>query len=370
MTIERSRMGLALQLSDVVRHRTVGGRNYPASVADAADVVELARRVESHISTLWLTDNLGYRHTTTLLGAIAATTSTLHLGTFTAFPYGRSPVDTAAALATVRELMPGREFSFGVSRGGGAVTNLYRSERPLALLREYVTAVRALLAGEPVDTDATPELVRTHAVRPGQRLQSNLDPVHVPVLVTSTGRLGLRLAGAIGDGVQFVTQQPTQSAALLAEPDFDARSGLRDLEQAREGSGGRAFRRVYGISVSVASDPQDAVNFARRQVAGVLATKNAEQLAASGIDPELPGRIRSALRSGGGLVEASRSVPLDVVKKLVATGSPHEIADHVSEVVERSSKWGFDEHFVCFPLGPDVADAVDTIVSTILPVVR
>lgn len=113
----------------------------------------------------------------------------------------------------------------------------------------------------------------------------------------------------------------------------------------------RPFRRVYGISVSVASDRQEAVNFARRQVAGVLATKSAEQLAASGIDPDLPSRIRSALRDGG-LVEASRWVPTEV-----------------SEVVGRSRNWGFDEHFVCFPFGPDLRDAVERIASKILPAI-
>ena len=361
-------LGIALQMSDVVRQRVVDGKAYVASVRDARDVVDLARTLEPSFSRLWLTDNLGYVNTTALLGALAASTSSLDLGTFTAFPYGRSPIDTATALATVRSLMPGRDLAFGVSRGGGAATALYHSDRPLRLLREYVTTLRALLAGQTVETDQTPELVRTHGLRPGSHVSVNIEPADVPLLITSTGRRGLRLAGEIGDGVQFVTQQPTQSAALLAEPDFPARSGLAELDAGREASASaRPFRRVYGISVSVASDPQDAVNFARRQVAAIIATKRDDQLVDAGIDPQLGQRVRAAMTGGDGLAEASSWVSADVVTRLIATGTPDQVAEQVSASIERSRAWGFDEHFVCFPLGPDVKDAVDTIVREVLP---
>jgi alkanesulfonate monooxygenase SsuD/methylene tetrahydromethanopterin reductase-like flavin-dependent oxidoreductase (luciferase family) len=365
------RIGIAVQLTDVVRTRVVDGRAYEASVGDAAAVVELARRLDPHVSRLWLTDNLGYRSTPVLLGAVAAATRSLGLGTFTTYPYGRTPLDVAAGAATVDEILGDRELVLGISRGSRAVTNLHGAERPLRLLREYVGALKALLAGEAVEVDAVPDVARSCGLQAGQRLRLEVDPADVPVVVASTGPRTLRLAGAVADGVQFVTQQPTQSASLLADARFAELSGLAGADEAREAAGrSSGFRRIYGISVSVAPDTDDAVNFARRQVAGVLATKRDEQLAAVGIDPGIAGRVRAAVDGGAGLTEASRHVPGDVVRRLVATGSPAEVAEQVATSIERSRKWGFDEHFVCFPLGPDLKGAVDTIVGDVLPALR
>ena len=67
------------------------------------------------------------------------------------------------------------------------------------------------------------------------------------------------------------------------------------------------------------------------------------------------------------MAEASSWVSADVVTKLIATGTPDQVAEQVSASIGRSRAWGFDEHFVCFPLGPDVKDAVDTIVREVLP---
>jgi 5,10-methylenetetrahydromethanopterin reductase len=368
---DASGIGIAIQLTDVVRHRSIDGKDYVASVGDAKELVDFAQQLNSHFSRLWLTDNLGYRNTIALLGALAATTDALDLGTFTAFPYGRDPIDTASALATVREMMPGRDLAFGLSRGSRAVTDLHHAEYPLRLLKEYVNTVRALLAGTTVEVDDVPELARTHALRAGTRMKLHTDPIYIPILMASTGHRTLRLAGAIGDGVQFVTQQPTQSASLLGQPDFAERSGLSEVAAGRETNTiQREFRQVYGISVSVASDPLDAVNFARRQVAGVLSTKEESQLAAVGIDPAIAREVREVLRNGSGLAEASRRVPTDLVRQLIATGTPDEVAEQVARSIDRSRGWGFDEHFICFPLGPDVRDAVGTIVSHVLPALK
>lgn len=369
MTEKAGGLGIAIQLTDVVAKRVVGDRTYAPSVGDAAALLELARTLEPHFSRLWLTDNFGYRSTTTLLGALAASTS-LDLGTFTSFPYGRNPVDVAASLATVQELMgEERDLAFGLSRGSRLVTDLHLGDRPRHLLGEYITVLRALLAGETVAVDDHPELARTHALQAGGRMVLHTDPVDIPLLVASTGPRTLRLAGEAADGVLFVTQQPNQSAGTLASPEFARVSGFDEVQAARA-SQSRPFRQVYGISISVAPDPADALDFARRQVAGVLATKRDEQLIEVGIDPDVARAVRAALDGSGGLAEASRQVPADVVRRLIATGTPAEVASQVTDAVERARQWGFDEHFLCFPLGPDLKGAVETILGGVLPELR
>jgi 5,10-methylenetetrahydromethanopterin reductase len=360
--------GIAVQLTDVVARRVVGGREHPATVRNAADLVSLGERLDGHFDRLWITDNLGFRNTTVLLSALAARTS-LSLGTFTSYPYGRSPIDVASSLVTIKELLGPRDLAFGISRGSRAVTQLHHGDRPGRLLGEFVPAVRRLLAGERVAVADYPELVRTHAFAPEAVLQLQIEPADVPVLVASTGQRTLRMAGERSDGVLFVTQQPTQSAGLLAQPQFAEASGLAAVEEGRVVSTIEGFRRVYGISVSVADDPDEATGFARRQAAGLLSTKTGEQLAAVGIDPDVGRAVREAMDAGS-LDDASGRVPLDVVRQLIMTGEPAAVAEQVAEAVERTSTWEFDEHFICFPLGPDLRQAIDIVTAEILPRLR
>ena len=65
---------------------------------------------------------------------------------------------------------------------------------PLTLLREYVTVLKALLAGQSVTVDG--RYVRL------DRVQLDWPPQqHVPVLIGGIGPKTLQLAGEIGDGV-------------------------------------------------------------------------------------------------------------------------------------------------------------------------
>ena len=112
----------------------------------------------------------------------------------------RNVVTTAMEIATLDAMFPGR-VRVGIGHGvqdwmrqaGAAVAS------PLTLLREYVTALRDLFAGQSVTTDG--RYVRLDNVR--------LDwPVAQPlaVLIGGTGPKTLRLAGEIADGVILDSQ--------------------------------------------------------------------------------------------------------------------------------------------------------------------
>src|ERR1700732_2263894 len=63
-----------------------------------------------------------------------------------------TPLGLAAQAATLAQLSGGR-FVLGLGTGGygpGFGTSRARPDRPIGLMREYVTAVRGLLAGQPV----------------------------------------------------------------------------------------------------------------------------------------------------------------------------------------------------------------------------
>ena len=122
------------------------------------------------------------------LAAVALETSTLRLGTWVSNPVSRHPVVTASAIATLEDLAPGRTY-FGIGSGGTGVWHLGHRAARLGDLREYVTAVRQLLA-EGTATYRGAEC----------RLEWGRG-LSVPIIMSAHGPRALRLAGEIADGV-------------------------------------------------------------------------------------------------------------------------------------------------------------------------
>ena len=122
------------------------------------------------------------------LAAVARETSTLRIGTWVSNPVSRHPVVTASAIATLEDLAPGRTY-FGIGSGGTGVWHLGHPAARLAELRDYVSAVRQLLA----DGTATYQASEC-------RLEWGRG-VSVPIIMSAHGPRSLRLAGEIADGV-------------------------------------------------------------------------------------------------------------------------------------------------------------------------
>ena len=122
------------------------------------------------------------------LGAVARETSTLRLGTWVSNPVSRHPVVTASAIATLEDLAPGRTY-FGIGTGGTGVWHLGQPAARLADLREYIAAVRQLLA-------------EGRATYQGSECRLEWGRgVSVPIIMSAHGPRSLRLAGEIADGV-------------------------------------------------------------------------------------------------------------------------------------------------------------------------
>ena len=122
------------------------------------------------------------------LGAVARETSTIRLGTWVSNPVSRHPVVTASAMATLEDLAPGRTY-LGIGSGGTGVWHLGQPAARLADLKEYVAAVRRLLA----DGTAT--------YRESKCRMEWGRGVSVPIIMSAHGPAALRLAGEIADGV-------------------------------------------------------------------------------------------------------------------------------------------------------------------------
>jgi alkanesulfonate monooxygenase SsuD/methylene tetrahydromethanopterin reductase-like flavin-dependent oxidoreductase (luciferase family) len=136
------------------------------------------------------------------------------------------PLALAAQAATVGQLSEGR-FVLGIGTGGygpGFWASLDLPDRPIAIMRDYLVTLRALLAGETVTYEG-----------PGVRLRAaTLGATNLPPVGLQLGALGpqmVRLAGELADGALLNWATPERiadSRRLVAEG--AARAG-RDPQQ-------------------------------------------------------------------------------------------------------------------------------------------
>jgi 5,10-methylenetetrahydromethanopterin reductase len=128
------------------------------------------------------------------LGAAAARTSRIGLATGVLIPHLRHPMVTAAAIATLAELAPGR-VSVGI--GSGFTGRLTMGQPPLRwkAVGEYVRTVQALLRGEEPDWEGAP-ISMLHPQGFGAPR-----PLRVPFLMGVAGPKGIAVAHELGDGV-------------------------------------------------------------------------------------------------------------------------------------------------------------------------
>jgi alkanesulfonate monooxygenase SsuD/methylene tetrahydromethanopterin reductase-like flavin-dependent oxidoreductase (luciferase family) len=157
-----------------------------------------------------------------------------------------SPLALATQAATVGQLSDGR-FILGIGTGGygpGFWASLGMPDRPVAVMRDYLTVVRALLAGETVTYDGPALRLRDASLVLGGLAR-------VPVYLGALGSQMLRLAGELADG------------ALLnwATPDRIAHS-RRLLHQGAARGGRNAAEVTLTMYIRVCVD--DDVDAARR----------------------------------------------------------------------------------------------------------
>lgn len=192
--------------------------------APPARMVEVARLAEqSGFGMICFADERFYREVYTSLAVLAASTSTIQLGTCVTDPYSRHPAMTAAAIATLDELSNGRAFlGFGAGLSGFSEMGVDR-RKPVLAMREAITIIRALLKGGTADFQG--ELLSLHAGR------LNFEPLRgdLPIYIASNGPQGQVLAGRVADGaIMEGCGTPEEARAFVARVRTAAREAGRD----------------------------------------------------------------------------------------------------------------------------------------------
>jgi 5,10-methylenetetrahydromethanopterin reductase len=163
----------------------IGAHFLPEDFPDFIECVQLAE--ESDYDRVWVVDSqMLWEDVWVYLTRALAVTERIQLGVAVANPLTRHYTVSASAAATLAQLHPGRVI-LGLGRGDSAVRTLGLKQVATKKFAEVVPRVRALLAGEEVETEHAPIRIRW------------VTGETVPIAVAATGPRNLRLAGALAD---------------------------------------------------------------------------------------------------------------------------------------------------------------------------
>jgi coenzyme F420-dependent glucose-6-phosphate dehydrogenase len=273
------------------------------------------------------------------LGAAAATTSSIGLGTSVLTPTMRyHPAIIAQAFATLGCLAPGRIF-LGVGTGeamnetpitGGEFPG--RKERRLKMA-EAIQVIKQLWSEERVDFDGAYYQLRRATIydRPDEP---------VPIYVAASGPLAAKLAGRVGDGFICTSgKDPQLYVNLLDNVREGAEKAGRDYE---------SIRRMIEIKVSYDRDRQVAHDACAFWAALALTPEEKEGVE----DPVEMERLAD------NAVDRAHT-------RFIVSDDPHEVVEKIKPYIEL----GFQELVFHFP-GDDQKRYLDEFAADVFPLLQ
>ncbi|GAA0581236.1 LLM class flavin-dependent oxidoreductase [Paractinoplanes ferrugineus] len=317
----------------------------------AAQVLTYARRAEElGFDELWVVEDLGFRGGVAQAGAVLAATSRIVVGIGILPAGARNAAFAAMELATLAQLFPDRLIA-GLGHG---MPDWMRSAgawpaSPLTLLREYATALRTLLRGEPGPPAG--RYVDVAGVRIGE-----IPATPPPVVLGVRGPKSIALAGEVADGLLLAepatppyiadSRRRLTPAAVpagaavagagsaMAGPAGSAMAGpagaaMAGPNGAAAGSGAGAAERPLVITYDaavVADDGRAARDLARPGLAWIGEPDWAPHLAPLPFAADLA-RHREA---AAGPTEFAATMPDEWVGELALAGTPDEVRARIA----------------------------------------
>lgn len=313
--------------------------------------LEMAKYAEERgFEAIWQADTRLARDCVVLMSAFLTTTQTLKIGSGILPIWTRNAAVIAATWSTMHEMAPGR-----VMLGLGAWWEPIASRvgvnrtKPLQAMREHVAAIRRLFTMEEVTYHG--EFVHLDRVKLDV-VFGDTSPRKIPIYIGATGDKMLELAGEIGDGVVLnyvVSVEYIQKA----------------IERVRIGAE-RAGRRLSDIDrpellVCCLSDndPAAAIAEGKQLVAYYLATEP-HIMKASGVSGDLLAQVQSVMgwpATDEEYEKASKLIPDDVVRNLMAVGTTAECVAKVQEYVDAGVTCP-----ILYPMMDDIKPVIDAFV--------
>jgi 5,10-methylenetetrahydromethanopterin reductase len=298
----------------------------------AAGVVRAVADAEARGADIaFVAEDINCRDSFALCTLAASATGRIRLATGVVNPYTRNPTSLAMAIATLDEVSSGRAV-LGIGTSSPSLIEQQMGipvGRAIGVMKEAVTIVRALLAGDTV----------TYA---GQRFvyqNAHLDvhPVQdrVPIIFAAMGPQMLQLAGRLADGVLLNVGASTGYVRWAVSQIADgARSAGRDPGE---------ITIAAWLTAYVTDEYENGLQRAREWLATMLSIPAQGELLLerSGLDTSILPSIRehvTAYPHGGDPQRGAEFVPAEVAEQLALIGP----IDHVRKRVQAYREAGVD----------------------------
>ena len=312
------------------------------------EAIEHARYAESRgFEAVWQADSRLVRDAVVPMAAFGACTDTIKIGSGVVDCWTRNPARLASTFSTLDDLAPGRMI-LGIGAWWDPLASKVgiNRRRPLGVMREVVTTVRALLADETVTFDG--DYVHLDGVELDYVYQERR-PKDVPIYIGATGMKMMELTAEIADGVVL---------NYLVSPGYN-KQAMQHLEIGAERVGRSVddLDRPQLVVCSVADTREEALDGARLMVTQYLG-QQPHIMKASGVPDSLleeVGKILTWPATHEQVEVASKLVPDDIVQMICAAGTPDECREKVAQYMADGCTCP-----ILYPLGPDVQLMVDT----------
>jgi 5,10-methylenetetrahydromethanopterin reductase len=313
------------------------------TIREGIDIVRYAET--KGFDAVWQADSRLVRDAVVPMAAFAAVTDRISIGSGVVDCWTRNPARLASTFSTLDDLAPGR-IKLGIGAWWdplAAKVGIDRA-RPLRVMREVVTACRALLHNETVTIDG--EYVRLDGVELDYVYQERR-PKDVPIYIGATGMKMMELTGEIADGAVL---------NYLVSPEYNAQA--MEALQVGADRAGRSLDdidRPQLVVCSVHEDRATALEMARLMVTQYLG-QQPHIMKASGVPQSLLDRVGEVLTwpaTHEQVVAASKLVPDEIVQMLTASGTAAEAREQVAHYIRNGCTCP-----ILYPLG-DVNEMID-----------
>ena len=315
--------------------------------------LEIAKYAEERgFSEIWQADTRLARDCIVMMSAFLTVTKKMRFGSGVLPIWTRNPAVIAASWSTMWELAGKVDGKGRVMLGLGAWWEPIASRvgvdrhRPLSAMRENIEAIKQLFTMEEVSYEG--EFVHLDRVKLDVAF-GDTSPRDIPIYLGATGDKMLEMAGEICDGVVLnyvVSVDYIRKAVGLVEKGAKkAGKTLADID-----------RPELLVCCLSDKDPAAAMTEGKKLVAYYLATEP-HIMKASNVSEELLEKVQSIMSwpaTEEDYIKASKVIPDDVVRNLMAVGTSDECRTKVREYVDAGVTCP-----ILYPMMDDIKPVVD-----------